>query len=266
MNPNKLLEKTNVTSDRSGVATVIYAMSEQSQSELSQIGEMLDDYRWKLGNIANSIKAEVEKNHLEYKNENGISKPVSFQDVYVACSILTNRKVSARTIAYYAMLEEFYPKEIRDKYEPLPMTHFAFAHQFKDRYQEILDLAYSRYELTNRMPSEEWLRIAWAEKMRLEGTDKYKDLPNIFMNIDVDKFREDYNSWIVKKEDGAEPLKIVTANWEIAEQLYRLAQSIGNAALSLPIDDGLKDELQKAIDALTKALDKVMFAVDKKGN
>lgn len=251
MNPTKLLKN-------SGVAAVIYAMSEQLQSELSQIGDALDDNRWKLGKIANSLKAEVDKRRMEYKDESGATRLVSIQDVYTACSIATNRKVSARTIAYYAMLEEFYPPDIRDRYDPLPITHFAFAHQFKERCTEILDLAYSKYELSGRMPSEEWLRLAWAEKARMDGIANITD-------IMTEEVSEEMSQELSMPADGArEYAQTHAAGWVAAEQLYRLVQSISGAALTLPIDDGIKDELQKAIETLTKVLDKVMFAVEKK--
>jgi hypothetical protein len=60
-------------------------------------------------------------------------------DVYIAVAIFLNGEYSARTVRHYSSLAAFYPVEVRDKYDLLPFSHFAFARSLGERWGEVLE-------------------------------------------------------------------------------------------------------------------------------
>jgi len=64
---------------------------------------------------------------------------VDVMDIYIAVAIMLNGEYSARTVRHYASLAAFFPLEVRDKYDLLPFSHFAFARTLGDRWGEVLE-------------------------------------------------------------------------------------------------------------------------------
>ncbi len=64
---------------------------------------------------------------------------VSSDNIFDAIGKLCGK--SARTVRYYSRAAAFYSTEDRIKYESLPFSFFAYAMEYNDRYQEVLDVA-----------------------------------------------------------------------------------------------------------------------------
>ena len=84
--------------------------------------------KWSIGDVTNTIKAVVEEH----------AYPIGVMDVYEGISILLNNEVSARTVRYYANVAAFYSEDFRDRYDPLPFSHFEYAMGF-DFWEDILN-------------------------------------------------------------------------------------------------------------------------------
>lgn len=152
------------------VKAILKATPSSVSDELLQIGEQIGYDRWRIGDITNHLISEVKKQKL--RDEFG--DPVSLQAVYVAVSIMAKREVAPRTIEYYSMLADFFPKEVRDQYEPLPFSHFNFARQHGDDWKKVLEAAAEHVELYGTIPSEGYLESMFDEPPTepASGTDQ----------------------------------------------------------------------------------------------
>lgn len=79
---------------------------------------------------------------------------------------------SARTVRYYYETAVFFPQEAREEYDTLPFSHFVFARQLGDQWEEVLE-----FSRLNPGASEEFLAWNFLEKGRGEVSGGSEGLP-----------------------------------------------------------------------------------------
>jgi hypothetical protein len=142
---------------------VIDATPEIVSNRLLQIAEFIGVSKWEIGDIANFLCSMVVDHKID----------ASKSDVYSAVSLMLKSELAPRTIMYYAMLADFYPFPIREKYEPLPYSHFNLARSFgANKWEAVLNKAMQFLTDTGYPPTEHYLECAfsfWLDKR----TDNY---------------------------------------------------------------------------------------------
>lgn len=136
-----------------GIKAVLGIISDEIQAQLIQLASDWRRERWRIGDIANYVKASVYERGLD----------VSIMDVYKAIALCLNQEISARTVEYYSSLSEFFDYSIRDEFGELPHSHFAAARKFGDRWREVLELSASMMGQYGRPPSVEWLTAEFSK-------------------------------------------------------------------------------------------------------
>lgn len=132
----------------SGRNLVLALMDQVTQDRLHS-----KSVRWRreyfgLGDLANKWYEHVRRRLL----------PVTNLDVCDAIAFCLNYEVKPGTIARYAQVAYFYSVEVREKYEILPFSRFAYAMSYGERWEDILEASiYYMDDHGGRIPSEAWL-------------------------------------------------------------------------------------------------------------
>jgi len=117
-------------SDRLSYSSIV---PEDTQSELIGYGQTTTEICFSIGDIANQTH-----DGLMNTNQN-----TTQQFVCSAVGFFCGK--SGRTVRHYASIANFFNKEVREKYSVLSFSHFSFAKQMNERWQEVLDYSVDDY-------------------------------------------------------------------------------------------------------------------------
>lgn len=113
--------------------TIINRFPQALLEELINIGETINQSYWRIGDITNELTLLALANHE------------TFGKMEICAAIAEIIGKSARSVRYYASVSSFYQPTVREFYDTLPFSHFAFAMQYSGQtegvpiWQSILD-------------------------------------------------------------------------------------------------------------------------------
>lgn len=111
---------------------------DEYQNKLLYLRDLITDAEFTTGDIANDLALR--------SAEKGLS--VTNSEVYAAVGRFVGK--AGRTIRYYAETARFFDVGVREKYEMLPFSFFAFAKTAGDRWVDVLDYAMAKPHITCR--------------------------------------------------------------------------------------------------------------------
>jgi hypothetical protein len=133
-----------------GIALLRTIIPDEFANQLVLISMNWRKDKFAIGDIRNSLKAMVEERLL----------PIAVPDIDDFLAECLSHEVEPRTIRYYAMIAYAFPDPVREKYNTLPHSHFAFAHIIGDKALDVLQLAQDRETHSGKVPSVAWLRAS----------------------------------------------------------------------------------------------------------
>lgn len=215
---------------KTGVALLIQSTPDELRNKLANVGDVIDKSKWYLGDITCYLKALVKERELN----------ATVADVYTAVAIMANRAVSARTVEYYALNASFFSAPDREKYDPLKMVHFNLARQYPNRWQSILDIALSKFQVSNAIPSEEWLRQMITQAP-----------------MDDDYITDDAMVMDTEYTSGDAP-NVDIGEWVYIERAFSRINSLIDSIRGLPLPDTIKDSIVDRLLDISSSLDEIL--------
>jgi hypothetical protein len=214
--------------------------------ELIAIRDSFDTSYWRLGDITNIII-----NQAVARGADNIKMVL-----YHRIGQIVGK--SPKMIRYYAAVSGFYPQQIREKYQLLPFSHFAYAMRFRSgddtsfgessKTSEILEYAQSNAEDYHGLPpSVSLLRREFEENLTGNGLENNGSMPPSSQPIDRRVAPPDVSVLdmfpIVANDDMRDRQDVIDARREVAIQrlatliseIVPLVQFVGNPALAMVV-------------------------------
>lgn len=105
-------------------------VSDDLQMELLDLRDNIRNNSFRIGDIAMRVLNDAERNGL------------NVTQTYVWAAVGSFVGYSARTIRYYAETADFFSKEVREKYDILPFSHFVYARYKGNKWEAVLEYAF----------------------------------------------------------------------------------------------------------------------------
>ena len=157
---NEIMEKT-------GVAALKQAIPDEMQNCVISIGVRSSADKFTIGDIANSMKAIV--------REHGVD--ASVKDVYRFIAMLTSEDMSARLVEFYSGIALFCDYNMREKYDVLTFSHFAYARTWGDYAEKVLEFMMNYFSAYQRPPSVAWVENNFRNSTLYSGGEEIVECP-----------------------------------------------------------------------------------------
>lgn len=209
------------------------------QNKLMYWRDRLKEGYFQIGDIA----AEL----LERSAQQGF--PITQVRVFAAVGKFCDR--SGRTVRYYYEVASFYPPDVRDQYDVLSFSAFAFAKSMGHRWKEVLD-----YAMLYPSISEDGLRIHFL--VSLPTPDDYAEpepSPSIptTLSPSIPPLIPTSHAQTSVARNAVKSHAITT--------LGSLVDSLGEVLRSVPIRTESRDRLAEALDTIREILPEIWQAI-----
>lgn len=223
------------------VAAVAAVTPEPILDILRSISERQTKDLWAVGDITNYLIASFREQGYE------------FPDAAVYRMVAQEAGVSAKRVEQLRHLAAFFSEPVRERYAVLPHSHFEFARSMGDRWQEALDVSLRKMdELGGRRPSVDWLHAYFFP------TTPEPPAPAPYPEAEIAAggaaVVADDEPWLPLADESQ-----AGSDWQRALASVRAYHDnyrhyIVRAIEPLPVSEGVRQQLEAALAALSRAL------------